>query len=239
MSFMRKILAALLFACGAALFQGGFVHTQEKAAGKKNDDKDTIALISAASLGKTDQVLAMLNRGVNPNEREPVKGGKTALIRAIMSKNINTVKALLDHGADVHLQDGWGRHPVYFCHTSTIEITNLILAKGGDKDLNHGPLFMLVSLCDHGYAPADMIPILVKAGANPNVHKERVTPLIASIILEKPAGRGKDYVKALIESKADVNLRDTRKEKTTPLQWAKKKGDQEIIDMLIKSGAKE
>jgi ankyrin repeat protein len=29
------------------------------------------------------------------------------------------------------------------------------------------------------------------------------------------------------------------KEKMTPLQWARKKGDQEIIDMLIKAGAKE
>jgi ankyrin repeat protein len=232
-------VAALLLVSGAALMHDGSVLAQEKADVKKNDDKDTVALISAASLGKTDRVLTMLNRGVNANEREPVKGGKTALIRAIMSKNINTVKALLDHGADVHLQDGWGRHPMYFCHTSTVEILNLVLAKGGDKDINHGPLFMLVSLCDHGYAPAEMIPILVKAGGNPNVHKERVTPLIASILLEKPAGRGKEYVKALIENKADVNLRDTRKEKMTPLQWAKKQGEKEIIDMLERAGAKE
>ncbi len=239
MSSQSRFVAALLLVSGAALVHGGPVLAQEKADVKKNDDKDTVALISAASLGKTDQVLALLKRGVNPNEREPVKGGKTALIRAIMSKNMNTVKALLDHGADVHLQDGWERRPVYFCHTSTVEILNLILAKGGDKDINEGPLFMLVSLCDHGYAPAEMIPILTKAGSNPNVHKARVTPLIASIILEKPAGRGKEYVKALIESKADVNLRDTGKEKMTPLQWARKKGDQEIIDMLEKAGAKE
>ena len=46
------------------------------------------------------------------------------------------------------------------------------------------------------------------------------------------------YVKALIESKADVNLRD-KKEKLTPLAWAKKRGDQEVIDMLVKAGAKE
>ena len=98
MSSGRNILAAIVLASGTAFFHCAFAHTQEKADAKKNDDKDTVALISAASLGKTDQVLALLKRGVNPNEREPVKGGKTALIRAIMSKNINTVKALLECG---------------------------------------------------------------------------------------------------------------------------------------------
>lgn len=41
-------------------------------------------------------------------------------------------------------------------------------------------------------------------------------------------------VKALIENKADV-----KKGKKTRLQWVKKRGDQEIIDMLEKAGAKE
>jgi len=48
----------------------------------------------------------------------------------------------------------------------------------------------------------------------------------------------RSYVKALIENKADVNLKDKR-EKLTPLQWSGKRGDQEVIDMLVKAGAKE
>ena len=48
----------------------------------------------------------------------------------------------------------------------------------------------------------------------------------------------RSYVKALIENKADVNLRD-KKEKLTPLQWARKRGDEDVIAMLVKAGAKE
>jgi hypothetical protein len=47
----------------------------------------------------------------------------------------------------------------------------------------------------------------------------------------------RSYVKALIENKADVNLKH-KKTKKAPLQWAKERGDEEIIDMMEKAGAK-
>ena len=85
-----------------------------------------------------------------------------------------------------------------------------------------------------------MIPILIKAGANPDVFKGNVTPLIASIQLDPKVRKPEipqSYVKALIESKVDVNLKD--KKGVSPLQWAQKRGDQVIIEMLKKAGAKE
>ena len=51
-------------------------------------------------------------------------------------------------------------------------------------------------------------------------------------------GAEQHEVKAPIENNADVNLRD-RKEKMSPLQWARRRGDPEIIAMLEKAGAKE
>jgi ankyrin repeat protein len=100
---------------------------------------------------------------------------------------------------------------------------------------------MLVSLCDHGQGNPEFIPILIKAGVNPNESKSGVTPLIAAIQLDPKIRKpeiARAYVRALIENKADVNLRD-KKEKQSPLQWAKKRGDKEIIEMLEKAGAKE
>jgi len=100
---------------------------------------------------------------------------------------------------------------------------------------------MLVSLCDHGQAPAEFIPILIQAGINPDEFKGTVTPLIAALQLDPKVCKPevtRSYVKALIENNADVHLRD-KKEKMTPLQWAKQRGDEEVIDMLVEAGAKE
>ena len=60
-----------------------------------------------------------------------------------------------------------------------------LLAKGGAKDVNRGPFNLLVSVCDHGQASAELIPIFVKAGARPDDANEgAVTPLIAAIKLD-------------------------------------------------------
>lgn len=88
-----------------------------------------------------------------------------------------------------------------------------------------GPFPILLSLCDHGQANPEFIPILIKAGVNSNEYNPTVTSLIAAIDpkIRKPE-IARAYVKALIENKVDVNLKD-KKEKMSPLQWAKKRGD--------------
>jgi hypothetical protein len=72
--------------------------------------------------------------------------------------------------------------------------------------------------------PAEFISILVQAGINPDEFNRFVTPLIAALQLDPKVRKPevtRSYVKALIENKADVNLRD-KKEMMTPLQWARK-----------------
>jgi ankyrin repeat protein len=143
---------------------------------------------------------------------------------------------------DVHAPDGSGRYPVYFCCIgNNVALLKYLLANGCAKNLNRGPFPMLVSLCDHGQANPEFIPILIKAGVDPNEFKGPVTPLIAALQLDpkiRKAAVARAYVKALIENKADANLRD-KKDKTSRLQWARKRGDQEIIAMLEKAGARD
>lgn len=227
-----------------ALATAGAGLVQQKKDDKADDEKTQLnkALNLAASIGRLDQVEELLKKGADPQWRDPAGNGKTAMVRAVMSGKLEVVKFLVENGVDVHAPDGSGRYPVYFCCIgSNVELLKFLLANGCDKDLNRGPFPMLVSLCDHGQANPEFIPILIKAGVNPDEFNRTVTPLIAAIQLDpkirKPA-IARAYVKALIENKANVNLKD-KKEKMSPLQWAKKRGDQEIIDMLVKAGAKE
>jgi ankyrin repeat protein len=239
-----EIVAFSLLGCGIALAAPSPAVAQQKKDAKPDDEKTQLnkALNLAASIGKLDQVKDLLKKGADPQWRDPAGNGKTAMVRAVMSGKLEVVKFLVENGVDVHAPDGSGRYPVYFCCIgSNVELLTFLLANGCDKDLNRGPFPMLVSLCDHGQANPEFIPILIKAGVNPNEFNRTVTPLIAALQLDPKIRKPeivRAYVKALIENKADVNLKD-KKEKMSPLQWAKKRGDQEIIDMLVKAGAKE
>jgi len=247
MSCARTLVVAAFLACWATMVASvasAAGVAQEKKDAKADDEQTKLnkALNLAAAIGRLDQVKDLLKKGADPKWRDPAGNGKTAMVRAVMSGKLEVVKFLVDSGVDVHAPDGSGRYPVYFlCIGSNVELLKYLLANGCDKDLNRGPFPMLVSLCDHGQGNPEFIPILIKAGVDPNEFNRTVTPLIAAIQLDPKVRKpeiARAYVKALIENKADVNLRD-KKEKRTPLQWAKKRGDKEIIEMLEKAGAKE
>lgn len=242
MSSSRNILVASLLTCCAAAGNNGPAIAQEKKQAEQADDaksKLNKALNKAASLGQVATVKDLLKKGADIQWRDASDHGKTPLVRAILGERFEVVKVLLNNGADIHYPDGSGRYPVFFCCLSkNVEMVKYVLGKGGDQDINRGPFNILVSLCDHGMGSSELIPILIDAGASPDAFQGNVTPLIAAIQLN-PAVRtpeiARAYVKALIDNKADVNLKD--KTGKTPFDWAKQRGDQEIIDMLEKARA--
>lgn len=239
-----RISTLSLLVCWVVLFTSNPAPAQTTKNTATVDEKTRLnkALVDAASLGKLETVKELLKQGADIHYRDPTANGKTPLTRSVLAGQFEVVKYLLANGADIHYPDGSGRYPVYFCCIgSNVQLLEYLLAKGGDQDLNRGPFPMLVSVCDHGQALPEFIPILIKAGINPDEFKGPVTALIAALQLDPKVRKPevtRSYVKALIENKADVNLPD-KNEKLTPLQWAKKRGDQEVIDMLVKAGAKE
>lgn len=245
MSLPRTIRVVCLVAICFGFVSGRPMRGQEKVTAVTTDEQVALnkALKMAASLGQIDKIKELLRQGADIQWRDKTDNGKTPLTRAVLGGRFEAVKLLIDSGADIHYPDGSGRYPIYFCCIGTnVELLQYLLDKGGDRDLNRGPFPMLVSLCDHGQASAEFIPILIKAGIDPNEFKGPVTPLIASLQLDPKVRKPevvRAYVKALIENRADVNLRDKGKDKLSPLGWAKKRGDQEVIDMLAKAGAKE
>jgi ankyrin repeat protein len=240
-ALLPLVTAGLLIAADAK----DDIKAQEQKQIKDRDDdkvKDNKALRDAAAKGDVATVMALIKKGADVNWRDPQPYAKTPLNAAILGGRLDVAKVLLENGADINYPDISGRFPVYFCHPhrdkeKAVELLKFVLSKGGDKDVNREP-GMLVSLCDHEMGPPELIPILVAAGANPNMHfkSKEATPLIAAIKAKNPELRAA-YVKALIENKADVNFKD--KKGMSPLEWAKKVGDKTIVEMLQNAGAKE
>ena len=100
--------------------------------------KDFTPIMKAAHLGRAKMIDLLLDYGANPNEMDEI--GYSALMRAVMSKNLDAVKVLVDAGAVV----------MYVQKTPMMDLglSALKLAQMTSRD--------------------DMVKVLVSAGANPD-----------------------------------------------------------------------
>src|SRR5262249_5949809 len=150
--------------------------------------------------------------------------------------------------------DGSGKFPILYSVFSTVEIAQLIIDKGGDKEINiYGSSTekqpygigktALTCVCTYSNVTSEMIPILLKAGADPNQrsnNNQGLPVLISAIRNDNPKNFDKvKAVQCLIEYGADVNLKgrpkgDLKEEEVSALGEAKKKGYKEIIEILEK-----
>lgn len=72
-----------------------------------SDYEDFVDLIKSAKFGRIDEMMEALDMGANIN----AKGchSRTALIQAVRCRQKESVKFLLDHGADVTIKDDDGK----------------------------------------------------------------------------------------------------------------------------------
>jgi ankyrin repeat protein len=230
------------------------------------DKEHNLALCEAIQKNDVPTVRGLIKDGADLKWFNPKMNRKTPLIIAMMytqarpQARLDMVKLLLDSGADVHFAAGNGIYPVlYSVFSGNVEIVQLIIDKGGKKEINiYGGATekqpygigktALISVCIYSNVSSDMIPVLLKAGADPNQranNKMGLPALICAIRNDNPKDFDKvKAVKWLIEYGADVSLRgrlrgDPKAEELSALGEAKKKGYREIIEILEKAGAKE
>ena len=122
-----------------------------------------------------DDIERLLDVGLDEQDNN----GKTALIIAAWSGDLQTVQYLLAAGANVSITDNLGKNVVHYAASqNNTEVLSVILKTSADKNL-----------CSSGYSqtplftPSEVgnIPILrmlLQNGANPNVYdKGKFTPL--------------------------------------------------------------
>jgi len=210
MNFPRAVLGAMLFLAGAAAHGGAYEDMMQALSLdddqtvatllKRGMDVDTVVppdgdtlLIVAAKAGKPAMIRTLLAARPKVNARN--RHGETALMKAAFFGHADTVKALLERGAEIN-HAGWTAL-MYAATRDHLDIARLLMDRGAQVNLRspsgitalmmaarEGHLKMVLLLMEHGADLAirnddgltalkiaqergqrDVVELLVRAGA--------------------------------------------------------------------------
>jgi ankyrin repeat protein len=194
-----------------------------------------LQLIRAAGTGDLEAVRTLLAQGASVHAQD--ERGRTALVVAAYRNDLPSVAVLIEAGADVNRQDDT-QQSAYLIATSEgyLELLLRTLQAGADvhsKDSFNGT--GLIRAADRGHV--EIIEELLKTDIEiDHVNNLGWTALLEAIILGDGGARHTEAVRLLVEAGADVNLADSNG--ITPLDHARRRGYQQMIEILTKAGAR-
>jgi ankyrin repeat protein len=190
--------------------------------------------------------------------------GDSRLVNAARNKDVKTVRSLLSQHADVNTRSDDGSTALLWAaHANDLETAELLLRAGADANVaNEFRMTPLSQACTNGSDA--FVRLLLKSGANPNTPiATGVTPLMtcarsgsvdavrrllefgAAVEAREPAQSQTalmwaaaehqvGVVKALIEAHADLKAHS--KAGFTAIHFAARRGDQEMVELLLGAG---
>ena len=224
---------------GMLLARGANVNTQSK-------QGRTPLIVAAAGSAESVRLLLARNAGVKAHDRM----GTTALTEAALAGDVDTMRLLVERGADVNgeinvFQD-FGSTPLMAAASSAnTAAVQYLLSKGAKVNtisspaasVKNGPLGMQRMTALMKAAPSndmEMIKALLDAGADVNLRDFRgMNALMLVVASERADARA---VNLLLKAGADPNARSAMGE--TTLDWAEKFGNPEIVSLLRQANAR-
>ncbi|XP_072429490.1 2-5A-dependent ribonuclease-like isoform X2 [Chiloscyllium punctatum] len=207
------------------------------------DDNGFTAFMEAAQYGHEEALRFLFQEHANVNKGRQVsgaranigKGGKTALIDAVMKGHMDIVEILLDEmNADVNAFDNIRKTPlIHALDGSNEEIVEALLKRGADVNAMDGnqntPLSVALTKCT---LRSPLLEQLVKCTQNLNVQDaDGKTPLILAVEKKMPR-----VVKLLLENDStELNAQDRSGQ--TALLAAVENKDTSLTEVLCKGGA--
>ena len=159
-------------------------------------------LIYATSMCDEDYVKMLLE--FNPDvEIKSKRYGTSALLRSCHESNINIVKLLLTHNANINTINIYGITPLMSaCSSNNISVVELLLDNGADIEFkdNEGNTALMYATELSSY---NIVKLLLAHDANINTTNDSgLNPLISSVIHFNPGS-----VKALVEYGVDEKIK--------------------------------
>lgn len=163
--------------------------------------------------------------------------GSEALIEAVESDDLSRVQRLLEEGASPDSRNEKGVPALALAATAkNVAIVKALLAKGADanatttnaaEELNGIPVVLYAAT----NGSAEVLQLILHAGANPNAHDGNgTTPLMAAAYLGNT-----EMIPVLLAAKADLEARQRKEENA--LMFAAEGGRYEVARLLLDAGA--
>jgi len=200
-----------------------------------------VALVEAAQKGDVDEVMALLNEGVDVNA--VVRGDGTALLVAARHGRTDLVRLLLDRGADANIGvEGDGNPLIMAASRGHRDIVTMLLDRGADVNAAvPGDGNALIMAGRHGQL--DLVTLLLDRGAV----IDQVVPGDENALITASGAGYLDVVRLLVGRGANVNARvwaeqgwpDRQGEWRTPLSMARRGGHAAVVTYLQSVGAIE
>lgn len=191
------------------------------------------ALLLAAGKGHRDIVKLLLAKGANVNATEPrgMFQGSTALMLAAMRGQTSIIETLLSRGAKVNVANVQGDTAIKLAasggHTKAVA---LLLKRGANVDsrdwLGTTPL-MAAAMTGH----VDMVKLLIKHKAKVNARVDETRRMYQQAAFVGDAAAQQQIIKS-------GKLKVRREDGASVLDYAKIGGNQQIIALLTKAGAR-
>jgi len=158
-------------------------------------------LWSAVGWGSLDEVRALLDSGIDPNQKTK---GLLPLVVAVRRHKPAVVDLLLLHGADPNLRDRADQNAVHCAVTvQDVDILHKLVAAGGDVFARFAP-GNLIAVAVLWAGGESIIPTLVQFGVNVNeFNEDGMTPLMLAA-----ANGAADAIPVLVSQGAALEIRD-------------------------------
>ncbi|MDE6550820.1 MAG: ankyrin repeat domain-containing protein [Clostridia bacterium] len=212
------------------------------------DNSGTSAMHMAALKGHDQMLKAMIDAGadVNVTQDAPSDAGNTPLHIACFKCDLNSVKILMENGADDSICNVNGETPAHMAFNKNINICGSIYSKGEYDDLSQ----MLLCLKNLDVARndgrtalmqlqflninliADAQSVFLNAGVDVNKKDNWGN---TALIIATQQHCYKEVIKPLVLAGADINAANNYGQ--TALHCALKYGSQDVARYLIKKGA--
>ena len=216
---MRPLLAAA--ACGVVLVSALGAQAPDQAAAD-----DWYNAVRGAG-PRLDALLVENPAGVNLRDR---RGGVTPLMHAAALGSLDTMRLLLDKGADVNARSAAGATALMWAAADPAKV-KLLVERGADVKLaseSGRTALLLAAMSDQS---AETVRLLLGRGADAKVlDREQTSTLVSAAY-----GNDTDALRQLLKAGAPVNQANVAG--STPLMNAAANGNLEAVKLLLAAGA--